>query len=94
MLVDIKGSQLELFWGEGQQCSPGTGDGAWTKITYAKGGVTEKFKKIWYKIIEFFVLYWALLVRILPRHPWILGKAFCGSAVNACSVESESVLKN
>ena len=42
MLVDIKGHHLELFGGWGQQYSHGTGDGAWTKITNAKGGVTEK----------------------------------------------------
>ena len=42
MLVDIKGSLLELFGGEGQQSSHGTGGGAWAKITKAKGGVTEK----------------------------------------------------
>ena len=28
--------------GEGQQSSHGAGGGAWTKITNAKGGVTEK----------------------------------------------------
>ena len=34
----------ELFWPEEQQSSQGTGGraGAWTKITNAKGGVTEK----------------------------------------------------
>ena len=42
MLVDIKESHLELFEGEGQQSSLGTGGGAWTKITNAKGGMTEK----------------------------------------------------
>ena len=42
MLVDIKGSHLELFGGKGQQSSHGTGGGAGTKITNAKGGVTEK----------------------------------------------------
>ena len=43
MLVDIKGSHLELFWGgKGQQSSHGTGGGARAKITNAKGGVTEK----------------------------------------------------
>ena len=30
------------FWGGGQQFSHGTGGGAWTKITNAKWGVTEK----------------------------------------------------
>ena len=34
------------FWGEGHQSSHGTGDGAWTKITNAKGGVTEKVLRI------------------------------------------------
>ena len=46
MLVDIKGSHLELFFGgggQGQQSSHGTDGGAWTKITNTKGGVTEKF---------------------------------------------------
>ena len=42
MLADIKGPNLKLFWGGGQQSSHGAGDGAWTKITNAKGGVTEK----------------------------------------------------
>ena len=42
MLVDIKGSHLELFGGEGQQASHGTGGGARTKITKAKGNVNEK----------------------------------------------------
>ena len=30
------------FLGEEQQSSYGTGGGAWTKITNAKGGLTEK----------------------------------------------------
>ena len=42
MFVDIKESHLDLFGGEGQQSSHGTGGGAWTKITNAKGSVTEK----------------------------------------------------
>ena len=42
MLVDIKEPHLELFLGEGQQSSHGTGGGAWAKITNAKGGMTEK----------------------------------------------------
>ena len=48
MLVDIKGNffwgveDLELFGGEEQQSSHGTGGGARTKITNAKGGVTKK----------------------------------------------------
>ena len=42
MLVDIKGPHLEIFGGEEQQSSHGTGGGAWAKITNAKGGVTEK----------------------------------------------------
>ena len=46
MLVDIKGSHLELFWGAGgQQSSPGIDGGAWTKITNAKGGETVKVKE-------------------------------------------------
>ena len=40
MLVNIKGPHLELK-GEGKQSSHGTGGGAWAKITYSKGGVTE-----------------------------------------------------
>ena len=39
---NIKEQHLELFWGEGQQSSHGAGGAAWTKITNAKGGVTEK----------------------------------------------------
>ena len=39
---NIKEQHLELFWGKGQQSSHGAGGGAWTKITNAKGGVTEK----------------------------------------------------
>ena len=31
-----------FFEGEGQQSSHGTGGGAWTKITNAKGGLTEQ----------------------------------------------------
>ena len=42
MLDDIKASHLELFGGERQQPSHGTGGGAWTKLTNAEGGVTEK----------------------------------------------------
>ena len=42
MLVDIKGFHLELFGGERQQSSRGTGGEVWTKITNAKGGVTDK----------------------------------------------------
>ena len=36
---------FEAFWGEGQQSSPGTGGGAWTKITNAKRGVIEKVQE-------------------------------------------------
>ena len=34
-------AHLELFWGEGQQSSHGTGGGAWAKITNAKGGTGD-----------------------------------------------------
>ena len=47
MLVDIKGSHLELFGGgKGeQQSSHGTGGEALAKITNAKGGVTKKVEE-------------------------------------------------
>ena len=76
------------FWGEGQQPSHGTGGGAWAKITNAKGDVLKKFKNIWYKIVDFFALYRASLVLILPRHPcvypshfYLIGFPFFGNIV-------------